>query len=166
MALCTVVVPSTAIVIGYHFILKPRRRAKRLAHIRAARRAHEEDSVVRRERDAVIALLRDTARRHIHIETTKRGLIILEATYCPIEKDDRVNDLAQDVTVPVQALVRNSQLHIPGNQSKSALPGFSDPAPFTSKVLRIRYRFNGREHYAEIVGDGPVVLPLAEHLAE
>lgn len=33
MALCTVVVPSTAMVIGYHFILKPRRRAKRLAWV-------------------------------------------------------------------------------------------------------------------------------------
>ncbi|KAF8735635.1 hypothetical protein AX14_001756 [Amanita brunnescens Koide BX004] len=118
IALCTVIVPSTALVIGYHFILKPRRRAKRLAHIRAARRAHEEDSGVRRERDAVVTLLRDTARRHMHNETTKRGLIILEATYCPIEKDDRVSDLTQDVTIPVQALVRNSQLLIPGNQSK------------------------------------------------
>jgi hypothetical protein len=46
------------------------------------------------------------------------GLIILEAIYRPIEKDDRVSDLAQDVTIPVQALVRNSQLHIPGDQLK------------------------------------------------
>ena len=54
------------------------------------------------------------------ISTTliRPGLIILEATYCPIEKDDRVSDLTQDVTIPVQALVRNSQLLIPGNQSK------------------------------------------------
>ena len=47
-----------------------------------------------------------------------QGLIIIEAAYSPIEKDDRVNDLTQDVTIPVQALVRNSQLHIPGDQSK------------------------------------------------
>lgn len=46
------------------------------------------------------------------------GLIILDAIYRPIEKDDRVSDLAQDVTIPVQALVRNSQLHIPGDQLK------------------------------------------------
>ncbi|SRR6266550_6894017 len=46
------------------------------------------------------------------------GLIIIKAIYRPIEKDDRVSDLAQDVTIPVQALVRNSQLHIPGDQLK------------------------------------------------
>ncbi|KAK2461004.1 hypothetical protein APHAL10511_006945 [Amanita phalloides] len=163
-ALCTVVLPSTAMVIGYHFILKPRRRAARFEYIRAARRAHEEDLGAQRERDAVVALLRDAAKRHTHNETAKGGLIILEATYSPIEKEDRVNELTQDVTVPVQALVRNSQLHIPGDQSKSGLQGFVDPAPFTSKVLRIRYLFSGREHYAEIADSAPVVLPLAEHL--
>ncbi|KAF8633059.1 hypothetical protein AX15_001536 [Amanita polypyramis BW_CC] len=73
IALCTVVVPSTAMVIGYHFVIKPRRRAQRLAHIRAARRAQEEDSAARRERDAVIALLCDAAKRHMQNETAKGG---------------------------------------------------------------------------------------------
>lgn len=166
IALCTVVLPSTAMVFGYHFILKPRRRAQRLAHIRAARWALEEESGVPREREAVIGLLSDVAKRHMHNETAKGGLIILEATYAPIDKEDRINDLTQDVTIPAQALVRNSQLYIPGHQPKSGLQGFSDPAPFTSKVLRIRYLFNGREHYAEFADGAPVVLPLAEHLVE
>ncbi|KAF8634816.1 hypothetical protein AX17_004068 [Amanita inopinata Kibby_2008] len=166
VALWTVVIPSTTLVVGYHFVLKPRRRAQRLAHIRAARQALEEDSGARRERDAVVALLRDTAKRHTQNETVKGGLVIIEAIYAPIEKDDRINDLSQDVTIPLQALVRNSQLHIPGNQPKSGLQGFSDPAPFTLKTLRIRYLFNGLAHYAEISDNAPVVLPLAEHLVE
>jgi len=77
-----------------------------------------------------------------------------------------INDLNEDVTVSLQALVRNSQLHIPGHHPKSGLQGFSDPAPFALKALRIRYLFNGREHYAEILDDAPIVLPLAEHLVE
>ncbi|KAF8345363.1 hypothetical protein F5887DRAFT_1158884 [Amanita rubescens] len=165
IALWTVVLPSTAIAIGYHFILKPRRRAARLAHIRAARRAHDEDSGAQREIDAVTGILRGVAKRHMQSETAKGGLIILEAIYRPIEKDDRVSDLAQDVTIPVQALVRNSQLHIPGDQLKSSLPGFSNPAPFTPKVLCIRYLFNGRKHYTEIADGKSAVLPLTAELS-
>jgi len=44
---------------------------------------------------------------------------------------------------------------------QAALQGFSDPAPFTSKSLRVRYMFRGRMHYAEIPDYLPVVLPLA-----
>ena len=44
---------------------------------------------------------------------------------------------------------------------QAALQGFSDPAPFTSKSLRVRYMFRGRMHYAEIPDYLSVVLPLA-----
>lgn len=44
---------------------------------------------------------------------------------------------------------------------QSVLQGFSDPAPFTSKSLRVRYLFRGRMHYADIPDNVPVVLPLA-----
>jgi hypothetical protein len=44
--------------------------------------------------------------------------------------------------------------------SQSALPGFFDPAPAMSKLLRIRYVFDDRMHYAELSDDRSVVLPL------
>jgi hypothetical protein len=44
---------------------------------------------------------------------------------------------------------------------QTALQGFSDPAPFVPKSLRIRYLFRNRAHYAEIPDYIPVVLPLA-----
>lgn len=44
---------------------------------------------------------------------------------------------------------------------QTALQGFSDPAPFATKLLRIRYSFRGHDHYAEIPDYLPVVLPLA-----
>ncbi|KAF9459760.1 hypothetical protein BDZ94DRAFT_1224306 [Collybia nuda] len=161
---CVLVAPSTVLVLGYHFIIKPRRRMQRLAHIRASRQALEEESGMRRQRDAISGLLKDTARRSQQTETSKGGLIILEATYGATESRDGANDLVIDVTVPLQALVRNSQLCIPTSQTKLGIQGFSDPAPFVDKELHIRYSFRGQMHYAEIPDHFPVVLPLAEHL--
>jgi DnaJ family protein C protein 11 len=96
-----------------------------------------------------------------------------------VEKDDGAKDLLLDVTVPLQALVRNSQLYVSADQTKvcdmvqihhyhrltsisqSGIQGFCDPAPYARKELRIRYVFRSRMHYAEISNDSPVVLPLA-----
>ncbi|KIM42338.1 hypothetical protein M413DRAFT_131727 [Hebeloma cylindrosporum] len=163
LALAAAVVPSAAIVLGYHFLIIPRRRSRRLAHILAARKAFEEDSDARRERTAIEALLKGAVRKSIRVETEREGLIIQNAVYGAAETDDTTENIWLDVTTPTQALVHNSQLHIPGGDTKAALQGFSDPAPFTLKSLRIRYIFRGRMHYAEIPDYLPVVLPLAEH---
>ncbi len=105
------------------------------------------------------------------------GLIIQEASYGPADTHDGKPYVFQDVTTQLQALVRNSQLHIPGGDSRvsiqsfhsfafthfaqAALQGFSDPAPFIAKSLLIRYLFRGRVHYAEVPDYLSVVLPLA-----
>ncbi|KAF8662369.1 hypothetical protein AX16_001174 [Volvariella volvacea WC 439] len=164
MAFWTVAIPSTTFFLGYHFIVKPRRRARRLAFIRAARRSLEEETGVGRQREGVAVLLKDTARKYTQAETAKGGLVINEAIYGAVEADAESKDLLIDVTIPLQALVRNSQLQIPAHRPKAGLQGFFDPAPGAPKVLRIRYQFRGREHYAEIPDYMPVVLPLAEHL--
>lgn len=44
---------------------------------------------------------------------------------------------------------------------QAALQGFSDPAPFAPKSLRVRYLFRCRVHYAEIPDYLPIILPLA-----
>ncbi|PPR02216.1 hypothetical protein CVT26_012108 [Gymnopilus dilepis] len=165
LVLGTFIVPSTLALLGYHFFVIPRRRALRKAHIQAARKAFEEDYESRRQRNAVESLLKDVARKQMRQEADCDGLIIQEATYGPAETEleDLDEGLWLDVTIPVQTLVRKSQLHISGGDSKTALQGFSDPAPFASKSLRIRYLFRGRQHYAEIPDYMPVVLPLAEH---
>ncbi|GLB39157.1 putative protein with domain of unknown function (DUF3395) [Lyophyllum shimeji] len=165
-ALFTAVLPSTAFVLGYHYIIKPRRRKQRLASIRAARQALEEETGMGREREAVAGLLKDAARKSKQTETSKGGLVILEASWGSSEKEDGARDLVMDVTVPLQALVHSSQLYIPSDRTKSNIRGFSDPAPFAPKVLHVRYQFRGKTHYAEIPEDMPVVLPLAEHLVE
>ncbi|EIW77239.1 hypothetical protein CONPUDRAFT_168228 [Coniophora puteana RWD-64-598 SS2] len=79
--------------------------------------------------------------------------------------------LCVDVTPAVQSLVSHSQMCIPAgrlgrSRTRAALPGFVDPAPGLRKVLRVRYTFRGRMHYAEVADGGGVVLPLREHLVE
>ncbi|TFK20522.1 DnaJ-domain-containing protein [Coprinopsis marcescibilis] len=162
-ALFSVVIPSSVAVLGYHFIIRPQRRALRIAQIRVARRVLEEDSDARKKRNIVIDLLKDSAHKVMSSEIAKGGLVIESAIYGVIDTEDGARDLAIDVTIPLQALVRNSRLHVPGGQSKSNLQGFSDPAPFTSKTLRIHYLFRGLPHFADVPDYIPVVLPLSEH---
>ncbi|EGN92517.1 hypothetical protein SERLA73DRAFT_164044 [Serpula lacrymans var. lacrymans S7.3] len=160
-AFCTTILPSTALVLGYHFVLKPRRKAQRTRYFQAARHAlKEEKSDLRREIEESTMLLKDTAAKHMQVERSKGGLVILEAIYGPTCPDDEAKDLNIDVTVPVQALVHNSQVYVSGHRTKSGIQGFYDPAPASPKSLRVRYTFRDRMHYAEIPDFIPVALPL------
>lgn len=55
-----------------------------------------------------------------------QGLVVQEATYgaAETELEDPDERLLLDVTIPVQALVRRSQLYIPGGDSKVMLEPF------------------------------------------
>jgi hypothetical protein len=112
-----------------------------LSFLRFYRRARkellEERSNIRREIEEMTLLLRETARKHTHAEKNKEGmctrlmvrlaelnehrfegLVVLEASYGPMDSDPEARDLAVDVTVAIQALVHKSQLYIPGHRSK------------------------------------------------
>jgi DnaJ family protein C protein 11 len=164
IALWTSIVPSTALALIYRFVIQPKRRRQRLDRIRAARRAAKEEvSASGVELEATISMLKETARRHMSAEHADGGLTILEAYYGSTEKDENGQELMVDVTIPVQALVHHSQLYIPGHRSKSGIQGFHDPAPSIPKILRVRYAFRGKLHFAEIPDYLPVVLPLQDH---
>ncbi|KAG6379727.1 hypothetical protein JVT61DRAFT_10261 [Boletus reticuloceps] len=165
LALYSIIIPSTALALGYHFILKPRRRAQRATYFDAARRAlKEERSAVMRESENTGLLLREPARRHMDAERAIGGLVILEATYGPTAVDEDTAGLHVDVTIPLQALVHKSQLYVSNKVPKSGIQGFCDPAPETPKSLRVRYVFRDQMHYAEIPDLMPIVLPLRDHL--
>ncbi|PBK94651.1 DnaJ-domain-containing protein [Armillaria gallica] len=166
LAFWTIVVPSSALVLGYHFIVIPRRRRQRIRLISEARQKLDEDITIKQKTQNIISILTEPANKRMAAEAAKDGLVILEATYGPAESFDFGSEYVLDVTVAVQALVSNSQLHIPGHRSKAGLQGFYDLAPFVVKALRIRYTFQGRVHYAEFLDDLPVVLPLADHLVD
>ncbi|KAH9926752.1 uncharacterized protein B0H18DRAFT_1005428 [Fomitopsis serialis] len=120
--LWTTAAPSAALVLTYIFVLRPRHRRERLRFFRDARPSSDTDVVA-------------------------SGLVILEAFYGPLERDEVAEGLDLDVTVALQALVHRSH-------------------PGVAKVLRIRYTFRGSLHYAEISDWMPVVLPLEEHLVD
>ncbi|KAG6334910.1 hypothetical protein ID866_4181 [Astraeus odoratus] len=158
VALYTILIPSTVLVVGYHFVLKPRRRAQR-----EKRALNDEKSELKREIENTNLLLQDVARRHMDAERSRGGLVILEAAYGP-SPDKEAAGLDVDVTTSLQALVHNGQLYISSRTPKSGIPGFLDPAPTAPKTLRVRYLFRERMHYAEIPELSPVVLPLKGEL--
>ncbi|KAI0646506.1 DnaJ-domain-containing protein [Trametes meyenii] len=167
LAFWTAVLPSATMALIYYLKIRPRRRIQRIQFFNDARRQlREEKSDLLRQWHETISLLQDTARRHVRAEEACDGLVVLEAQYGPSEQDEGTAGLEVDVTVPVQALVNTSQLYIPGKRSKAALPGFYDPVSGVPKTLRVRYKFRGRMHYAEISDFMPVVLPLKDHLVE
>ncbi|KAG6812211.1 hypothetical protein H0H92_003947 [Tricholoma furcatifolium] len=166
IAYCATILPTTIALLGYHLIVKPRRRKHRLDFIHAARSKLQESGELRRDREATLAVLTPTAKKSKTAESAKGGLVITEATWGCFYEEDAAKDLYVDVTVPLQALVRKSQVFVPSDRSKSAIPGFGDPAPFARKVLRVRYLFRDQTHYAEIREDFSVVLPSAVHLVE
>ncbi|KAI6006956.1 hypothetical protein EDD15DRAFT_2358022 [Pisolithus albus] len=162
LALYTVVIPSAALASWLSIL--PKAAPSGSTYFEDARRAlNDEKSELKREIESTTLLLQDVARRHMDAERSRAGLIILEATYGP-SPDKEATDLDVDVTVPLQALVHNSQLYISSRTPKSGIPGFLDPAPESPKSLRIRYLFRNRTHYAEIPDSSQVVLPLKDHL--
>ncbi|KAI0360473.1 DnaJ-domain-containing protein [Trametes cingulata] len=167
LAFWTAVLPSAALTVIYYFRIRPRRRKQRMQFLEDARRQlREEKSDLLRQWKETVSLLQDTAQRHMRTEEACDGLVILEARYGPSEQEEGTEGLEVDVTVPVQALINSSQLYIPGKRSKAGIPGFYDPVSGVPKSLRIRYKFRGRMHYAEIPDYMPVVLPLKDHLVE
>ncbi|KAJ7487766.1 hypothetical protein FB451DRAFT_1025706, partial [Mycena latifolia] len=148
--------------------------------IHSALRALEPNSPSRNDTEAVISFLKDKARDSLRAEVAKGGLVIVEATYGAMENVERELGLSWDVTIPLQALVRGSQLYVSGRHPKvsphhivlihricnsrrliqASILGFLDPAPFTHKSLRVRYLFRGRMHFSEVPDYLSLVLPL------
>ncbi|KAJ7637148.1 hypothetical protein FB45DRAFT_1001978 [Roridomyces roridus] len=165
IALWASAVPCAFFASVYHIRARNFHR-KRLRAIRSALRNLEPDSPLRRDAEAVISLMRDRVRDFLEVEIEKGGLVIVDATYGPIQNSDRDMGLSWNVTLALQALVRGSQLHIPGRHPKPSIQGFLDPAPFAPKSLRIYYLFGARPHYVEVPDYISLVLPLRGHVVE
>ncbi|KAI1316026.1 hypothetical protein EDD11_010489 [Mortierella claussenii] len=148
-----------ALNIGY---IKPKRRRERAEKLQELRRVHAEFIAnQRKEAEESISLLRESTARKAKQEQDKDGLVILEALYGNLNAG-----LVADVTIPVQALVNNSQLALPGGHSKNHILGFYDPCLGEKKQLRIRYEFQKRIHEVIVADLDHVALPVRTHLIE
>ncbi|KAH8116018.1 hypothetical protein DFH11DRAFT_1542806 [Phellopilus nigrolimitatus] len=168
LAITAALVPASVFAVIDYFVLRARRKTKREKRLLDHQRARDDQfSEKRAEAEVTASMLKDTARRSLQAEKDRDGLVILESLYFPLEDSGTpMPDFGADVTLPVQALVHNGQLFIPGGRSKSVLRGFYDPLPECKKRLSVRYEFHGRLHYAEVGEHAPVVLPLESHLVE
>ena len=92
-----------------------------------------------------------------------QGLIILEGRYgqlsssSPTAHENSIKII--DVTVPLQALVKDSSLRIGTTVSKSNLTGFYDPCIGEEKSLFIKYSFGSQIHTVLYKDVDPIVLP-------
>ncbi|ORY02431.1 DnaJ-domain-containing protein [Basidiobolus meristosporus CBS 931.73] len=117
-----------------------------------------------RKRDAlrVVSLLQKAAAEKTQEEEAKNGLVIVKALYGIFDKEHP--EYVADVTVPLQALVHESQLIIAGGHSKSNISGFYDPCFGSRKQLKILYKFNRRMHSVVVADTSPLACPLRAHL--
>jgi DnaJ family protein C protein 11 len=90
-----------------------------------------------------------------------QGLIILEARYGQLTSTTTNENSIKiiDVTVPLQALVKDSALRIGTTVSKSNLTGFYDPCIGEEKSLFIKYSLRSQIHTVLYKDTDPVILP-------
>lgn len=101
-------------------------------------------------------------------EKDKNGLVILSAHYGPASaftiRGMRDTEQMIDVTIPLQALVQQSKLHIPAGPAKFNLLGFWDPCIGENKKLRVRYLFKGETHEVTVDDVSTLRAPVRAHL--
>uniref|UniRef100_A0A182MMY3 J domain-containing protein n=1 Tax=Anopheles culicifacies TaxID=139723 RepID=A0A182MMY3_9DIPT len=125
----------------------------------------------RKEAESAISLMGALFERIRKEEIKCEGLIIVSALYGKFsdienasleEADDmgfvQQNPLVIDVRIPLQCLVKDSQLTL-YSSSKSELPGFYDPCFGEEKQLKIDYEFKNNSYSSVFADSDPVRLP-------
>jgi DnaJ homolog subfamily C member 11 len=90
-----------------------------------------------------------------------QGLIIVEGRYGQLTSTTNSENSSKiiDVTVPLQALVKDSTLKITSTVSKSNLIGFYDPCIGEEKSLLIKYTVRSEMHTILYNDTDPILLP-------
>lgn len=121
----------------------------------------------RKEAQAAIELMSATYARIHDEEVAKKGLVIVRALYGKL-LTETTNDYNAatasaeiiDVTIPIQCLVKNSNLVL-YEQSKSHMPGFFDPAVGEDKNLLVVYTFRDQTHEVTVRDNEVLRIPHA-----
>ena len=144
----------------------------------------------KKEAEEACALLADTISKRLESESALDDLVIIAAEYGKLPPSNLesvrvlspqgLKDLSKsiksklkfwktesdpvkeyiDVTIPVQSLVSNSQLHIASKLPKFNLLGFYDPCFGERKKLRVTYQFQGKVHQVTVGDNDPIDLPM------
>jgi DnaJ family protein C protein 11 len=125
----------------------------------------------RSEAEDAIRLMTRSAETKMSAERSKNGLIILQADYGLAsaftdrgirhpDEDENGGPMVIDVTIPLQSMVQDSRVMIPGGRTKSDLLGFYDPCIGESKKIRIRYLFSEKVHEVTVTDKETLRIPM------
>ncbi|XP_074654663.1 dnaJ homolog subfamily C member 11-like [Tubulanus polymorphus] len=161
-------VPLVAFIVVKNLLIKPFLEQQRERDLEKKRQTNSEMMAEKkREAEAARDLMKESVIRIREFEEGRKGLVIVKAVFGKListETNDIDESVCVDVTDPIQSLVKNSQLIIPGDQLKSGLPGFYDPCIGEDKVLYIRYRFRQQLHHVTVGEIEELRCPLQRHL--
>ncbi|XP_041377966.1 dnaJ homolog subfamily C member 11-like [Gigantopelta aegis] len=162
------VIPVVTFFAVKRLIVDPFLQQQKERELEKTREEHSEKMARRkREAEAAVDLMQETVERSIEAEENKIGLIVVKGLYGKLQCNDDgelIDKECIDVTVQLQALVKDSKLILPENTSKSGLPGFYDPCLAEEKTLFVRYRFRNRLHQITLSDKDPVRLPQQKHV--
>ncbi|XP_055694542.1 dnaJ homolog subfamily C member 11 isoform X2 [Lutzomyia longipalpis] len=150
------VTPLCIFFVVKKLVIEPLNDEKRQKKIEKAKEVNRERMAAKKkEAESSIDLMSATFARIREDESKTKGLIIDVATY---GKADSTDEERFDVTIPLQCLVRNSQLNLHATP-KSELPGFYDPCVGEDKTLRVQFTYREKNHSMEINDKEPLQLP-------
>ncbi|OXC69014.1 hypothetical protein AYX13_02303 [Cryptococcus neoformans] len=176
-------IPAAAYASIYKLYLLPRKKRALKDRVKDLREEHKEFIRQKRQeaRDAVDVMERSVEAK-LAQERDRNGLIILSAHYglassftdrgiIVSEKMDQEGGgegekEVIDVTIPVQALVQDGRLYIPGGKGKHNIIGFYDPCIGENKKLRVRYLFRGKMHEVTVDDTSPLRAPVRTHVLD
>eukprot|EP00053_Salpingoeca_punica_P012637 m.113383 g.113383 ORF g.113383 m.113383 type:complete len:552 (-) comp15998_c0_seq1:208-1863(-) len=161
------IVPVALYVAVRKFIILPYYQAEEKSRLAEQRR---KNMVVvaekKREALAAVRLMQQAVARKVEAEKRVNGLVITSALYGRLvasnTSDDANVEPPVDVTIPLQCLVKDSQLRLHAS-SKASIVGFYDPCPDEPKQLRVRYEFKGNLHEVTIDDHEELKIPLRKH---
>ncbi|GFR67976.1 DnaJ-like protein subfamily C member 11 [Elysia marginata] len=161
------VVPLASYFVVKKLIINPILKQQKQKELEKQKEEYAEKMAQKKsEAEKAVELMRETFERSIEIEEKKLGLVIIKALYGKLQNSDDGEVLDHqciDVTIPIQALVKDSKLILPETTSKSGLPGFYDPFIGEEKKLYIRYKFRGRLHQVFLSDTEPIRVPQKKH---
>ncbi|WVN90172.1 uncharacterized protein L203_105408 [Cryptococcus depauperatus CBS 7841] len=173
----TTLLPAVTYAGVYKYYLVPRKKNRVKERMKELREENQEFIKQKRE-DAkgAVEIMERSVEAKIIQERQHNGLIIVSAYYGLASSFtphgitgsnlSEENEEVIDVTVPVQALVQDSRLYIPGGKGKHNILGFYDPCIGEHKQLRVRYLFRGKLHEVTVEDVAALRAPIRTHAFE
>lgn len=150
-------------------ILEPMEAEKHKKVVEKKKEMNEQRNVQKRkEAESAVTLMQAQYERISADEEAKGGLVILHAFYGKFDDEESFDQIVPDdrstfidVTIPLQCLVKDSEIVIHTNV-KFELPGFFDPAIGEDKVLKIQYKYRNNVETIELDDKEEIRLPTVK----